>query len=106
MGKTVLNFFTGTLLLCMAGLSSASSDVTNFPNQPVSLIVPYPPGGVTDTQARFVAQKLSELWDESVIVENKPGGNTIIATSYMLNASSKPGYKLLISSMPKIGRAL
>lgn len=50
-----------------------------FPSKPVRFIVPYAPGGLPDTVARIVAQKLSERMGQSVVVDNKPGGNGVVA---------------------------
>jgi len=79
--------------------ASAHSDA--FPTRLVTLVVAYPPGGTTDSQARIVAKKMSEIWKQPVVVENKPGGNTIIASSEV--AKSKPdGYTLLLTAMPYV----
>jgi tripartite-type tricarboxylate transporter receptor subunit TctC len=65
----------------------------------VRIIVAYPPGGATDIQARVVGQRLSEKWKQPVIVENKPGGNTVIATDPVAKAEPD-GHTLLLTAMP------
>jgi tripartite-type tricarboxylate transporter receptor subunit TctC len=78
------------------GLSAASShaeDVASFPSKPIRLISPYPPGGLTDILCRLIAQKLSESWGQQVIVENKPGGASVIASD-MVAKSAPDGYTL------------
>lgn len=78
-------------LLC--GIARADS----YPNKPIRIIVPYPPGGFNDTLARTLGQKLNEKWGQAVIVDNRPGGGTTIGTN--LAAKSAPdGYTLLIVS--------
>lgn len=63
--------------LAVLGASSALAQ-PNYPSQPIKFIVPYPAGGATDALARMVAQKLQDSWQQSVVVENKPGaGGTI-----------------------------
>src|SRR4051812_35479700 len=54
---------------------AAPAGAQNYPSGPVKLVVPVPAGGVTDTMARILAQRLAEFWGESVIVDNRPGGN-------------------------------
>ncbi|CAM3860846.1 Bug family tripartite tricarboxylate transporter substrate binding protein [Bordetella tumulicola] len=69
---------------------------SDFPNRPVTLIVPYSPGGGSDNIARATAQFLSNHWKQSVVVENKPGADGLIATRMVMR--EKPdGYTLLIS---------
>jgi tripartite-type tricarboxylate transporter receptor subunit TctC len=80
-------------------LTAAMAAAQSWPSKPVKLIVAYPPGGATDTQARIVAKRLSEKWGQPVIVENKPGGNTVIATDPVAKASPD-GYTLLLTAMP------
>ena len=66
-----------------------------YPNKPIRFIVPFPPGGSTDPLARLVGQKLSDKWGQAVIVDNRPGGNTIIGTEAL--AKSPPdGYTILL----------
>lgn len=58
-----------------------------YPSRPVRYILPYPPGGSTDPMARFITLKLSERWGQSVIVDNRPGGNTVIGTEALVKAT-------------------
>src|ERR1700760_2000602 len=68
-----------------------------WPSQPVKIVVPYIPGGSTDTAGRMIAEKLTPLVGQQVIVENRGGGNTIIGME--LVAKSKPdGHTLLLGT--------
>lgn len=68
----------------------------SYPARPVRVIVPFAAGGTFDTVARTVSQKLSEMWSQQVIVDNRPGGGTIIATE--VTAKSNPdGYTIFLS---------
>lgn len=79
--------------------NAAMAESTKWPSRPVRLIVAYPPGGATDIQARVVGQYLSDKWKQPVIVENKPGGNTVIATE-TVSKSPPDGHTLLLTAMP------
>jgi tripartite-type tricarboxylate transporter receptor subunit TctC len=63
-------------ILLSFGMTAFAQD---WPTKPVRVIVPFPPGGSTDLLARILAQKLTEKWGQQVIVDNRPGGNTLIA---------------------------
>ena len=67
-----------------------------YPSKPVRLIVPFLAGGSTDIVGRTVAQKLAEMWGTPVVVDNRPGGATIIATE-MVAKSNPDGYTLFLS---------
>jgi tripartite-type tricarboxylate transporter receptor subunit TctC len=68
----------------------------NYPNRPVRIVVPYPPGGGTDIVARTLAQKLTDLLGQPVVVDNRAGANGIIGTDQA--AKAKPdGYTVLIA---------
>lgn len=74
-----------------AGLAQA------FPSRAVSIIVPYSPGGETDVIARTMASRLTDDWKRTVLVDNRPGGGTVIGTAEAANA--KPdGHTLLLAS--------
>jgi len=67
-----------------------------FPDRPVHFIVPYAPGGSTDTSTRIIAEKLTLIFGQQVVVENKPGGGTIIGTEVV--AKARPdGLTLLLT---------
>jgi tripartite-type tricarboxylate transporter receptor subunit TctC len=66
-----------------------------YPDRPVRIIVPYAPGGGNDTLARLLGRKLEELWRKPVIIENKAGGNTIIATE-AVSRLEPDGYTILM----------
>ena len=67
-----------------------------FPERPVRFVVPYAPGGSTDTSSRIIAERLSVQFGQQVIVDNKPGGGTIIGTEIV--AKAKPdGHTILLT---------
>lgn len=68
-----------------------------FPEKPVQIILPYPPGGATDTLARSLAQRLTTMWGQQVLVDNKPGGNTVIGAQLVARAPAD-GYTLILSA--------
>ena len=58
--------------------SFAHAQTTDFPRGPVKIIIPFPPGGPTDTVARMIGGKLQEIWGQPVVLDYKPGGGTVI----------------------------
>ena len=82
----------GLSLLCVSGAAAQ-----NYPTRPVTIIVPYAAGGGTDLLARMVAQKLEQRLGKSFIVENRPGGGTVIAALAVAKAPAD-GYTLLMGT--------
>lgn len=87
---------TGALLIAHAGQPVQAQA---YPTRPVRLIVPYVPGGGVDFVGRTVALKLSEIWNHSVIVDNRPGGGTNIG-SELVARSAPDGHTLLVGGVP------
>lgn len=82
--------------LCI-GLASLGTAHAAYPERPVNIVVPFSPGGATDILARLLAERMSDKLGQSVIVENKPGGGTVIASNYV--ARAKPdGHTLLLAA--------
>jgi len=86
--------------IAIIGLLTTVSHAQNasFPDRPVTIVVPFPPGGGTDAGARLIAQKLSTRWGQSVIIDNKAGASGMVGSEYVSRA--KPdGYTLLIGNI-------
>jgi tripartite-type tricarboxylate transporter receptor subunit TctC len=84
-------------LWCAAAVQAQGAEAAAFPTQPVRIVVPFAPGGGTDATARLLAQKLGDKWGRQVIVENRPGGNTVIATQAVARAAPD-GHTLLFAN--------
>lgn len=70
---------TKAMLICACLLAAANlACAQDFPNRPVRMIVPYPSGGGTDLIARVIGRKLTEKWGQSVVIDNRPGGDGAI----------------------------
>jgi len=79
----------------LSGFGPSFAQTQNYPNRPIRILVPNPPGGGTDTLARMLVQSLSEQLGQSVIVESRVGGSGIVAVDALLQAPSD-GYTLLL----------
>ncbi|MEJ7670843.1 MAG: tripartite tricarboxylate transporter substrate binding protein [Casimicrobiaceae bacterium] len=92
--RLVAGLLLATTTLLVAPLAAAQS----YPAKPVRLIVPFPPGGSLDITGRLIAQRLSEAWGQSVVVENRPGAGGNIGAD--LVAKSPPdGYMILMGAL-------
>jgi tripartite-type tricarboxylate transporter receptor subunit TctC len=71
--------------------------LAQYPTKPVRVVVPYPPGGAVDSFARVLTQQLSDVWGQSVVVENRPGASTMIGAEQVAK-SPADGYTLLLTA--------
>jgi len=83
------------LVLCCVAMAPARAQ-QDYPNHPIRLVVPFAPAGVTDTSARVLADKLSRVMGQQVLVDNRPGASGNIGTQQVA-ASSPDGYTLLLA---------
>ena len=88
--------FVKCFAVCVAiGILPTVAFAADFPDRPVRFIVPFTPGGGVDIVARLVASKLSEMWSQPVLVENKPGAVGAIASEYVLQQPAD-GYTIMV----------
>ena len=90
----ILKLATMGLSLSFAGLALSQE---KFPSRPVTLVVPQAAGGANDAIARVIAQKLSDQWGQTVLVENRPGAGGNVGTAYSAKAKND-GYTLLVNA--------
>ena len=91
--ERVVPFFAAvTLALALIAPAAAQE----FPTKPVRIVVPFPPGGVSDILARTLGEKLSAAWKQPVIVENRPGAGGAVGTDSVAKAPAD-GYTLLVA---------
>ena len=75
---------------------AVAAEPAAFPNRPIRMIVPFPAGGPSDIVARLLGQKMSEDWGQPVVIENRPGANTIIGAQAAAKAAPD-GYTLFMA---------
>ncbi|HEX2891020.1 tripartite tricarboxylate transporter substrate binding protein [Vineibacter terrae] len=80
-----------------AGAAQPAAGADEFPSRQVRLIVPFAPGGTTDIVGRVLAQQLGEVWGQTVVVENRGGGGTVIGTEALARAPAD-GYSLMLAT--------
>ena len=90
----VRTLIAGMLLACATPAVHAQQKPPDYPRKPIRIIAPIAPGGGLDTVTRVGAQILSEQWGQSAVVDNRPGGGTVIAMDLVANAQPD-GYTLL-----------
>ena len=96
MKKTITRRMTlAALSLALLGAAGAPAQ-TAYPSQPIKFIVPYPAGGATDVLARMVAQKMQDSWQQTVVVENKPGAGGTIGANLVAKGPAD-GHTVLFS---------
>ena len=86
------------LLVASASLAAgASSAQTGFPDRPVRLVVPNPPGGPSDIVARLLSEPMRQTLGQALVVDNRPGASGLIGTAFVANAPAD-GYTVLVTS--------
>jgi len=96
--KSTLHRACALLLAGLAAIAALPVLADSFPSKPITIIVPFPPGGTTDVLARTVGQKLTEALGQPVIVDNKPGAGATIGAALVAKAQPD-GYTLLMGAV-------
>src|SRR2546427_6944183 len=94
-------------MACALGLQAQAPSASSgraYPNRPIRLIVPFPPGGSSDSVARVVVQKFSEGLGQPVVIENRPGVGGLLGSEAVAKAAPD-GYTLLLGSVSSLGVA-
>lgn len=92
-----MTFKKKALLAAVASFACAAALAQNYPSRPITLVVGFPPGGGADAVARIVSEKLGRTLNQSIVVDNRPGAGTTIASDLVARAPAD-GYTLLLGS--------
>jgi tripartite-type tricarboxylate transporter receptor subunit TctC len=84
------------VFMMAAAMAAGAAKAQTFPRKPIRMVVPFQAGGPTDVLARVIAQKMGENWNQPVIVDNRPGANTIIGAEIVAKAPAD-GYTILMA---------
>ncbi|RCW68656.1 Bug family tripartite tricarboxylate transporter substrate binding protein [Pseudorhodoferax soli] len=99
MKLSAMTYLSSIALSALVWAQPAAADT--WPSKPVTIVVPYTPGGLADQMARMSAQHLSKAFGQPFIIDNKPGAGTVIGSQFV--ARAKPdGYTLLLGGTPNI----
>ncbi|EHK63343.1 tripartite tricarboxylate transporter substrate binding protein [Achromobacter arsenitoxydans] len=91
------NCIAGVFIAMGLALGGGAALAAGYPDKPVTLVVPYPPGGATDVIARLIAEKLPAAWGQQVIINNRPGAGTTVAAEAVARAPGD-GYTLYMTT--------
>ena len=97
----LMHLLAAAALVGFSGTPAAQQSAANYPSKPIRWITPYPPGGSTTTLSRLVGDKLAEAFGKNVIIDNRPGGNTMIGADAVAKAAPD-GYSLLLGGHTQV----
>src|SRR4051794_18187572 len=89
----------GLSLLAIAAAVGPAHSQSAFPTKPLTLIVPYPPGGGTDALARVIAQRLSEVLGQPVVIDNRPGAGGTLGSAIAARAPADGHHLLILNTL-------
>jgi tripartite-type tricarboxylate transporter receptor subunit TctC len=96
MARAARFLLAASLAITASGAAAAEEQSASFPNRPIRMIVPFPAGGPSDIVARLIGQTMSQDWGQPVVIENRPGANTIIGAQAAAKAVPD-GYTLFMA---------
>ncbi len=97
--RQILGYCVAALFAVAGWVTGPVAFASDYPSRPVTLVVPYPPGGPNDVIARTMAPELSKVLGQQIIVENRPGAGGNTATGYAAKAAAD-GYTVLLPGIP------
>ena len=92
------SFSASVLMVSASALAAGGAFAQAFPSEPVTLVVPFAPGGSNDIVARQLGLQLSQMWGQPVVIDNRPGGGATIGSAYLAN-QDPDGYSIMIASV-------
>ena len=95
--RSTRNKLAAALMLTAGVMAGTPAMAQNYPDKPITIIVPFSPGGGVDTMGRLLAEKLRTVLDQNVIVENKPGASGMLGAQYVSRAEAD-GYTIMLGS--------
>jgi len=93
-----MNHFTRLCASVLLAVASFAANASDWPSQSVKIVLPYPPGGASDVTARLIGARLSQVWGQPVLIENRPGANGTIA-NLAVAKSPGDGYTILMANL-------
>jgi tripartite-type tricarboxylate transporter receptor subunit TctC len=87
----------GCSVLALAGAALPAAAQEQYPSKPITLVIPFPPGGSADIVGRLIGKRLSDQLGQPVVIDNRPGAGTVLGASAVAKAPAD-GYTLLVSS--------
>jgi tripartite-type tricarboxylate transporter receptor subunit TctC len=103
MSPILLRVFRLATIACVLALVAAPATAqSSYPNRPIKLVVPYPPGALTDLLARSIGDRLGVALKQPIVIENKPGAGTLIGAEFVAKAPAD-GYTLLVVTSTTLG---
>ena len=94
MQRAAARAFLVSLVFLFATSARAAAPADAYPNKTIRYVIPFPPGGITDLMARTIAQKTSDAWKQSVVIDNRPGANALLGAD-LVAKSTPDGYTWL-----------
>jgi tripartite-type tricarboxylate transporter receptor subunit TctC len=96
--RRALVIAAASVAACLPASHAGAQSAATYPNRSVKLVIPFPPGGPLDIIGRLIAQKASEDWGQSVVVDNRPGAGGNIGADFV--AKSPPdGYTIVMGAL-------
>ncbi|MDB5809960.1 MAG: Tricarboxylate transport protein TctC [Betaproteobacteria bacterium] len=94
-----------SLLLACGAMATAAIGAETYPSKPIRMVVPFPPGAASDFLARTLGQKLNELYNQQVVIDNRPGAGGIVGST-LVAKSAPDGYTLGMVGQPHLMQPL